>query len=217
MARPETHVVLAVDVVFPSAALVRHLREFQAAFPHVELEIRAEPVGGVAQLVLGGVADLGVGVGPIPPGLRSAPSKIVPSAPVAGAGHPLARLRGVLEREQLQDHVQIVLAERCRPGLDPQRGILSARSWRVADPHTKRALLIAGFGWGTLPLHLIEEDLRSGRLVRLSLRGHPPLAGLRLTTMVRRGDPPGPVRRWLLERLGSGLRGAARSPTEGVA
>lgn len=201
IASPESRVVFAVDVMFPSQALVQHLREFQAAFPHVELEVRTEPVGGVAQLLLDGGADLGVGIGSIPAQLRGHPSLIVPSAPVVGATHPLAQIPGALAPEQLQEHVQIVLTDRSGATGDAQRGILSARSWRVAEHETKRALLIAGFGWGTMPLHLIGDDLEAGRLVRLSLAGYPPQAGLRLTAMVRRDGPAGPVGGWLLEQL----------------
>jgi hypothetical protein len=38
----------------------------------------------------------------------------------------------------------------------------------VSDNATKHALILAGIGWGSLPLWLIERDLAEGRLVRIA-------------------------------------------------
>jgi DNA-binding transcriptional LysR family regulator len=38
----------------------------------------------------------------------------------------------------------------------------------VSDNATKHALILAGVGWGSLPLWLVECDLAEGRLVRIA-------------------------------------------------
>ena len=47
-------------------------------------------------------------------------------------------------------------------------GVLSPGTWRVSDNATKHALIVAGAGWGSLPLWLVEHDLAEGRLVRVA-------------------------------------------------
>ncbi|ASP66754.1 hypothetical protein CDO27_22950 (plasmid) [Sinorhizobium meliloti] len=37
----------------------------------------------------------------------------------------------------------------------------------MGDNMTKHALILAGIGWGNLPLWLVERDLAEGRLVRV--------------------------------------------------
>lgn len=56
----ETQVALAVDVMLPSATVASILRDFQSAFPTVDLRLHVEALGAIAALVWDGKADLGV-------------------------------------------------------------------------------------------------------------------------------------------------------------
>lgn len=199
----ETRVAIAVDVMVPMEALVEQIAALQERYPHVELGLHTESLGGVAKLVLDGDCDLGIGMsfGDIPGGLEHRRALTVPSLGVASPTHPLADLADGFSTDLLRDHVQIVLTDRSEITKGQQRGVFSARLWRVADLHTKRALIRAGFGWGTMPLHLVSEDLEAGDLVPLRPQQLPPKLGLQLHAMWRRGDPPGPIGRWLLDRL----------------
>jgi DNA-binding transcriptional LysR family regulator len=42
-----------------------------------------------------------------------------------------------------------------------------SKKWTVSDLDSKRDLILNGLGWGRLPQHLIEEDLKLGRLTLL--------------------------------------------------
>jgi DNA-binding transcriptional LysR family regulator len=202
----EARVRLAVDVMFPMHALVSELAEFEERFPTVALEVYTEALGGVAQLVIDGRCDVGVGssFGELPPDLEFALAVAVPSAGVVSPEHPLAKLPKGFANQLLDDHVQIVLTDRSSITEGQQRGVFSSRIWRVADLHTKRALLVAGFGFGTMPLHLVKEDLAANRLVRLRAHAFQRAVQLRLRAMWRRASPPGPIARWLLDRLAHG-------------
>jgi DNA-binding transcriptional LysR family regulator len=121
-------------------------------------------------------------------------------AVVAGT-HPLARHRGPVSTSRLQKEVQIVLSERGAEGV-PDQAVLSARTWRVFDLHTKHALLLGGLGWGNLPAHLIRDDLRHKRLCRIQ----PAAWGkeehtLYLSAVFRPGTTLGPAHRWMISRL----------------
>jgi DNA-binding transcriptional LysR family regulator len=47
-------------------------------------------------------------------------------------------------------------------------GVLSPETWRVQSQAAKHALILAGIGWGRLPLWAIDQDLDRRRLVRLN-------------------------------------------------
>src|SRR5262249_36099953 len=97
--------------------------------------------------------------------------------------------------------VQVVLSERGETKTADQ-GVLSPRTWRVADMHTKHALLRASLGWGNLPLHVARGDLRAGRLVRIRPEAwaedeH----NLLLSAIYKSGAMFGPAHRWVLQHL----------------
>lgn len=198
----EPELSLCVDALFPVAALVELCQDFAVAFPAVNLRVQTETLAAVAARVLSGKASLGV-AGPMgqSQGLeRQVLAPIRMLAVVAGT-HPLARQRGPISTSRLKQEVQIVLSERGDEGV-PDQAVLSARTWRVFDLHTKHALLLGGLGWGNLPAHLIRDDLRHKRLRRIQ----PAAWGaeehtLYLSAVFRPGTPLGPAHRWMLSRL----------------
>lgn len=200
----EPQVSLCVDVLFPLAALVDLCRGFAGRFPDVALRVDTEAMSAVSARVLAGASTLGV-VSPmgLRPGLERLVLAAVRMVPVAAAGHPLARTRARLPAARLREHVQIVLSERTDDGVRDQ-AVLSPRTWRVADLHTKHALLRAGLGWGNLPEYLVRDDLRARRLVVL----HPEAWAddehtLHLSAVYRPDVVLGPAHRWVLDNLGA--------------
>jgi DNA-binding transcriptional LysR family regulator len=202
----EGELSLALDALLPVRAVVDLTRELGAAFPTVELRVFTETMSAVTALVRAGTCQIGV-VGPAAntTGLERQHLVSVRLVTVVAPSHPLAaaaksRARGV-KTTQLAQHVHIVLSER-GDERTPDQAVLSSRTWRIADLATKKALLLAGLGWGNLPEHMVDEDLAKGRLVRIR-----PAAwsddewNLSLSVVHRSELAPGPAARWLLERL----------------
>lgn len=202
----EATVGLAVEALYPSAALARVCRDFAALWPCVRLNLHTDTLGGVAARVLDGTCALGV-VGPAVErsSLRAWPLGEVELVPVAAPEHPLARLPGPIPAEQVVEQVQIVLSERQGEAATPDQGVLSARTWRVHDLQTKRTLLLEGLGWGNMPLPLVAADLAARRLSQLRLAEQPRRLAVALWAVTRPDTAPGPATRWLLERLGRSL------------
>jgi len=74
--------------------------------------------------------------------------------------------------------------------------------WRLAHLGAKLAFLRAGFGFGGLPLHMVEADLASGALVEIATEDAPPGGHVIAMWAVYRTDsPPGPAGRWFIDRL----------------
>ena len=197
----EAEVSLAVDVMLPSRLLGRVLQEFASEFPTVSLRLHVEALGAVAALVLDGQAVIGIS-GPLPDridGIDSMSIGTVPMIPVAAPSHPLAQLDTVPPGEA-RKHVQLVLTDRSLLTQGRDFGVLSSRTWRLADLSAKHALLREGIGWGNMPGPLIEEELKAGTLKELNICDLPggayPLSGI-----WRRAAPPGPAADWVLKRF----------------
>jgi DNA-binding transcriptional LysR family regulator len=82
--------------------------------------------------------------------------------------------------------------------------VAALNTWRVTDQSARHSLILAGIGWGNLPEALVKDELASGRLVRLSVRGDgrfQQVRSLRLVVAHRQDEAPGPAGRWLLARL----------------
>jgi DNA-binding transcriptional LysR family regulator len=80
-------------------------------------------------------------------------------------------------------------------------GVFSSRTWRLSDLGAKHAFLMAGLGWGGMPLDVIEGDLASGALVPLALEGLDTNLWMAMSAIYRTDSPPGPAGRWLIDRL----------------
>jgi len=199
----EASVSLCVDALFPLSALVTLCGDFAREFPAVNLRVDTQLMSAVAERVLDGSATIGVAspLG-IASGLERKVLAKVRLVPVVGPGHPLASERGRLSTSRMSDAVQIVLSERSERGVADQ-GVLSPRTWRVAEIHTKHALIRANLGWGNLPEHVVRDDLKTGALVRI----HPEAwtedeFTLVLSAIYRSGAAFGPAHQWVLAQLG---------------
>lgn len=203
----EASVSLCLDALFPLPALLDLCTQFARDFPDVLLRIDTQVMSAVSERVLAGEATLGV-VSPLGllPGLEREALAAIQMIPVVSAEHPLAAhatSRARVPTERLADAVQIVLSERSDKGEGvADQAVLSSRTWRVADLHTKHMMLRAGLGWGNLPEHLVRDDLRTGKLLRI----RPEAWGegehtLHLSAVYRSDTTFGPAHRWLLSQL----------------
>ncbi len=203
----EASVSLCVDAVFPVRALIVSCTEFAQRFSAVELRVLTEAMGVVHERVLDRTCQLGI-AGPHgrTHGLEQEHLTVVRMVTVASPSHPAAARKGRVPTHVLEREVQIVLSERGSQSAD--QGVLSARTWRVAELATKHAMLLAGLGWGNMPEPMVRDDLREKRLVRIKPAAWPDVHDLPLSVVRERGQPIGIAARWLLERLKSSAKSA---------
>jgi DNA-binding transcriptional LysR family regulator len=211
----EPEVSLVVDPTFPTPRLVRALAEFQQRYPSVLLRVYVETLGAAAQTVLDGTAELGITLefASDVADLEAVPIGEVELVPVVAPSHPLAAVKGKITVAELRDHVQLVLSDRSTLTRGKEFSVFSVRTWRLADLGARHELLRAGLGWGSMPIHMVEEDLAQGRLVKLDVRRPDGLTRLPRPVVVlarRRGKALGPAGEWLAGRLAQPE--AARAP-----
>lgn len=208
----EPALALALDVMVPMQLIAALLRDFAAAFPTVPLQLHVEALGGPAASLMGDRADLAV-TGPIVQPIEGTDQQhlgAVTLIPVCAPDHPLA----VAEARpgMVRDHLQVVLTDRSELTMGRAFSVLSTRTWRIADLSAKHALLSQGIGWGNMPLHLVQDDLAAGRLVRLPLP-EAPQTRYDLLLLTRRVSAAGPAARWLIGALKQAFREADGSDT----
>lgn len=198
----EASVSLCVDALFPLSALIDLCSAFAKEFPSVDLRIDTQVLSAVSARVLEGTATLGVASpGGITSGLERQVLSAIRMIPVVSPAHPLAAEKGRIPQRRFADAIQIVLSERSENGID-DRGVLSPRTWRVADLHTKLMMLVAGLGWGNLPEHLARNDIRQGRLVVIDPEPWGEDEHTLYFSAIYRSDTTfGPAHRWLLKTL----------------
>ena len=209
----EASVSLCVDALFPLSALIDLCTAFRKEFPAVDLRIDSQVMSAVSARVVEGTATLGVASSnEIPAGLVRQALSAVRMVPVVSPVHPLAAAKGKIPQRRFADAIQIVLSERGESGAE-DRGVLSARTWRVADLHTKHMMLAAGLGWGNLPEHLVREDIAQKRLVVIKPEPWGEDEHTLYFSAIHRSETTfGPAHRWLLEALERvGARSAASS------
>jgi len=201
---PELSVV--VDVMFPMAALTQAVGHSREQFPHTPLRLYVEALGGVVQPVLDGTCNIAVlGSLPlVPEAMVAEPLADIPMVTVVSPVHDLARYRGSISLKAMTEHVQLVLTDRTSLSEGRNFGVLSPLAWRLADMGAKQAFLRAGFGWGHMPVHIVQEDIDQGRLVRIKIQGQQRhIAYLPVQVAWRKDTPPGPAGQAFIAQLRS--------------
>ena len=205
----EPEISLVVEAMFPMRQLLTALTEFQATFPTVQTRVRVETLGAAAQVLLDGAVDIGLVVSFVDrmDELVGAQVTEVELTAVCAPQHALAVHEGPLDDDALSEQVQLVLSDRSDLTRGQDRGVVALRTWRLADLGAKHAMLLAGLGWGSMPRHIVADDIAAGRLVELRpLRwdGREGMPRLPMIAARRRSDALGPAGRWLLARLWEG-------------
>ncbi len=201
---PELSVV--VDVMYPMAGLIRAAGFSRKVYPHTPLRLYVEALGGVVQPVLNGTCRIGImgSLPVVPDELRSESLLDVPFVTVVSPEHPLAKVRAIISKAAAAKHVQLVLTDRTALSDGRNFGVLSPLTWRLADLGAKHAFLQAGFGWGHMPRHMVEEDLKKKRLVTIKVEGFNPKAAslfLSMHVVYRKETPPGPAGQAFISQL----------------
>lgn len=200
----EAELSVVVDVFFPTSVITDAAKAFASRFPLTPLRLFVEGLGAGYQPILDGRCSLGI-LAALPvafPSLMREHLGEVTLVMVAAPGHPLAHMPRQISPSLLAQHVQLVLTDRSELMAGRDYGVLSPSTWRLADLSTKYAFLKDCVGWGSMPLHMVAQDIAAGTLVVLDVDGMPrtgyPLA---MSAFHTASTPPGPAGRWFIDHL----------------
>jgi DNA-binding transcriptional LysR family regulator len=189
----ELEIVVALDPQFPHPMVGQALSALCPGYPTVAFRILSRPLGASIDALMDGECDLAIsGIDLVHPAIELEFLMTVRRAAVVSASHPLATVRAEkLDTGTLADHIQIVVEDSSERTNDRDFGVLSPTRWRVADNLTKETLISSGIGWGSLPLWMIERQLREGSLVRLPVAAFSKGGETAVPTyLARRADRP---------------------------
>lgn len=212
----ELELSLTVDTLFPIAAVGAALAEMRSAYPSVSIRLIVEPLGGPISALIEKRSTLAILVGEDFRNARIALEGIFPIEQVAvvSSRHPLAMKRDTdaISLLDLADHLQIVLSDPTPLSEGRDFGVLSPQTCRVSSQDAKHAMILAGLGWGRLPLWLVDRDLREGRLVRVNTRalGRHSQVSSEAYLAYRVDEPLGPAAQAFCQSLADGLRRSAQ-------
>jgi DNA-binding transcriptional LysR family regulator len=200
----EAEITLVLDALFPMPPVVTALRAFSERFPTVPPRIYVQSLGAAVELVLNGTCMIG-----LLPFVFSDKAELkrfhlmsVHLLPVVSRDHALAKSKGPIPTDVLRQYVQLVLTDRSALTEGRDYGVLSPHTWRLADLGTKHAMLLAGLGWGSMPKHLVADDIRSGRLkVIRPFEFQNQNAELAFGAVYLAERPLGPAAQWMMKHL----------------
>ncbi len=198
----ETELRVVVGDLCPTAKVVRLLHKFAIASPNTRLHLHFEALAGPWEQLFDGNADL------IIHHVDKADAKLewkdlftVTLVPVVAPKFlPFAISRNITPK-QMKAQVQCIIRDSARKPARDYFIVEGGQSWTVSDQLMKKELIALGMGWGHMPLHLIDRDLRSGKL--LSIEGkHFKRSNVDIVVARLRKRPAGPVAERLWTFLG---------------
>jgi DNA-binding transcriptional LysR family regulator len=167
---------VVVDTLFPTAVVGAGLMALREAFPSVALRLESKPLGGPLAALRERTCTVAIVAGEDfrDPSVAYHSLEALRIVAVIAAGHPLASQaqgHGPVAAIDLADHLQIVLEDPTPISEGRDFHVLSPGTCRVNTQEAKRELIVAGLGWGRLPLWAVKRDLADGGLVRLPVAG----------------------------------------------
>lgn len=162
----EARIRLLVDAIFPKSILFGALASFQAAHPHTEIVLH-EVVRSLPPDLQGEPFDLAVTLWDRRMGLAERLVEIEMIA-LAHPGHPLHSRGARLSMAALARHPGLVIEGEV-PAMSAPAIAGDGPEWRVNTVEAAVEAVRHGLCHGWLPRHLVEDDIRTGRLRPLPL------------------------------------------------
>lgn len=167
---------LVVDIVSPLHQLLPSLKSFFNQHKKTQLDLSFEVLGGVVEKLEREEADLAIS------NLNSSNTSFerqsiwkVEMIPVCAPDYIKTSPSGFIEDEKLRNFTQIVVSETSKER-NSNIGVLEgANQWHVSSLEIKYELLLAGMGWGSLPLYKVKNNIESGKLIRLKSKSVKPI------------------------------------------
>ncbi len=201
----EAEVSLVFDTLVPLEPLYDFFVAFENRFPHTIMNLSIYGSGEIEEKVISGTNALGFGVeiySRQPESLFVKNVLRVPVSVVVSGEHPLASFERLITLSDLGDYRQLLLKGTANSAScvgDPSQ--MSPHIWHVGD---MKALLIAirsGVGWGILPWHITEKELRRGGLKKLQLESEATDYLVTLGVFCRKEISEGTVLRWIIDSI----------------
>jgi DNA-binding transcriptional LysR family regulator len=166
----EAEIGLAVEVLFPTWMMFDCLSRFGTESPQTRIEWLETVIGGTAEALQNGVADLGI-TARVPAGFSAEALMMVNFVPVANPKHPLHQLDREITVRDLRKHRHLVVRDSSAQRDKKSESLEVEQRWTVTNLSTSIGAVSRGHGFAWLPQDKIRTELADGSLKILPLRG----------------------------------------------
>ncbi len=162
----EPEIRIAVSALWPLPTLINALKDFTDLFPQTKVRIIQDVLSN-DELLLEDHADIALGVVFNDQGLLSTQELFdVKMRAVCSSKHPLAKLKKFTDGD-LAKYPQIIMSSTVKNSKRSAGIINPDNVISVQDYLTKKAFLLEGLGWGLMPEHVIQDEIKKKTLTTL--------------------------------------------------
>ncbi|SCA56037.1 Transcriptional regulator [Candidatus Terasakiella magnetica] len=173
----EPELRLAMSAIMPVENLMPIISDVTQAASATRLSLLVENLHGTMERLEDGDADIAI--------TEFLPNEMdyeyvvlgtVEFVAVVSAASTYAAEAASLRERDLEDSVQIVVRDTSRHREKKTVGVVKATTqWMVNDFNMKKRIITSGIGWGRMPLHMVESELKSGELLLLKSSDFDPI------------------------------------------
>jgi DNA-binding transcriptional LysR family regulator len=205
--KEEPEISLGVDGIAPLPEILRVMKNFGDRHPNTKLNMSFETLSGSENRVLSRESQIGLThFITEQSSLEIIPIITVKMIPVMSA--ETFHEKNVRHQNDLLEIDQIVVGDKGKS--KSSFGLLEdGKKWRLSDANFKREIILAGLGWGHMPEHYVEREIREGSLIVLNFSDiHPRSLDVNLIRLKK--NQFGPVARALWTELTTLSHGPSR-------
>jgi DNA-binding transcriptional LysR family regulator len=161
---------LAVDIVYPTWALLRSMQRFSDERPQTRLQLYESVLGGTDEALYKRAVDMAISTH-VPQGFSGDPLLRVRFIAAAKPDHPLHQLGRLLSVDDLREHRHLIIRDSAVQHTRESGGWLGAEQrWTVSHKATQIAAACLGMGFAWFPEDSIRGELAEGSLKPLPMR-----------------------------------------------
>ncbi|PMG81065.1 LysR family transcriptional regulator [Shewanella sp. 10N.286.51.B7] len=194
----EPNLTIAREIIYPLHYLVDALKAFLPHSRGTRVTIIDSVISGTHELILNNTADIAI-CGIPAKGHVAEPICESELYLVCSPAHPLAQHDVIADDQVLAQHLQIVIKDTATHKASDTGWLKAEQRWTVSNFHEAKTILKTGIGFCWAPAYLIEDEIKSGELRRLALKGSKSRK-VQLSLVVPNRDKQGPASK-LLESL----------------
>lgn len=192
----EPTLTLAREIIYPMESLVCALNAFLPHSRGTRIIMLDSVITGTQELILQGKVDIAICAGVPPKGYLSEPLCEQELFLVCHPSHTLADLGTIEDDKLLAQYLQLVIKDTGVQSNIDIGWLKAEQRWTVSNFHEAKVILNQGIGFCWIPSFLVQEELASGKLVRLHLDGSQKRR-IMLSLVIPNRDQQGPASKLL--------------------
>lgn len=186
---------LSVNNLFPLTKFMPILLQFKNQFPNIQLQLAVDHLDSSFKKLEAGKVDLAITM------------EVPQSGSIDVKSYYNVQLVGVaasnyfgsknIDQADLVTKTQIIVSSQKVEEKSKDAGLMDgSNQWVVADLETKKEMIHSGLGFGYMPLYMVVEDLKSGKLTDISCMKK---VKVPMKLQKRVEDPIGPAKQFFWE------------------